>query len=185
MLKCYSISVKIDNYQHKKGRRRYVKVVLKEQDLLYRTPAYFYITDHANSFGVENKKFFEGKAFSIKAYPHLLALTTVRPKMTKIFQEKSGCRNEPFWTTFEPIFVKEVKGRCPNPCFPQGFPGETLSLCNNLQDWKCADQAMRKLLRNGKRIDTAAPCTKLEYEGKLTSHTSLDLLAMIDNVSKT
>lgn len=184
MLRCFTISVKIVNYEHKKGRTRYVKVVLKEQNLLYRTPAYFYITDHSNSFGVENKKFLEGKAFSIKAYPHFMASTTVRPIMTKLLQDKSGCRNEPFWTTFEPIFVEEVKEKCPNPCLPQGFPGETLALCEDRDDWKCADQAMRKLLRNGKRVNTAGPCTKLEYEGKLNSHNGLDVLAMVESVSK-
>ena len=187
MLRCYSISVKNVNYQHKKGRRRYVKVILKEQSasiFSYHEPVTFYITDHANSFGVKNKKFFEGKEFTVRAIAHHLALATVRPKMTKLLQEKSDCRNEPFWPTFEPIFVDEVKGKCPNPCFPQGFPGETLAFCEHKKDFRCADQVMRKLLRYDNKINTAAPCTKLEFEGRLNTYRALDLLAMSDSVSK-
>ena len=182
MQKCYLITVKSDNYQHKGGRRRYIKVVMKKQDLLYKTPAYFFITDQANSFGVENKKFYEGKEFSVKLDPGHIAFTTITPTVTKLLKEKSNCREEPFWIQFEPVFVTDVQRSCQNPCFPQGLPNDTLAICEDFVDWKCANQVLKKLLRDEKRINTNPPCTWLEYQGRLNQYQILILTALYDQV---
>ena len=182
MQRCFSILVKSDGYQHKRGRSRFVKVAMKQPHDFSKynrpPPAYFYLTDQANAYGTENKKFFEGKEFSVKVYPDAVAFLTIRPKITKILKEKTNCRKEQFWTTFEPIFVFEVNGKCSNPCFPQGLPNETLAICEAREDWECANQAMKKLLKNGQKVNTGPPCSKLEYGGsRLNQYYRLENLA--------
>ena len=182
MQRCYSILVKSD--KRETGGARYVKVVMKDHDFNWfnTAPAYFYLTDPANAYGTENEMFFEGKAFPVRMILDVVSILTVQPKMTKILKEKTNCREEPVWTTFEPLFVPEVKRKCPNPCFPQGLPNETLALCNTKEDWECANRAMKKLLKNGQKVDTGPPCTKLEYEFRLNKYHSLDSLAADDPV---
>ena len=187
MQRCFSILVKSDGYQHKRGRSRFVKVAMKQPhdfSMFNRPPpAFYYLTDHANAYGVENERFFEGKEFSVKLYPDVVAFLTIRPKLTKSLKEKTNCREEKFWTKFEPIFVSEVKEKCSNPCFPQGLPNETLAICEAKEDWKCANQAMKKLLRNGHKVDTGLSCTRLDYEGRLNQYYDLERLIINDQVS--
>ena len=187
MQRCFSILVKSDRYQHKTGRSRFVKVAMKQPhdfSMFNRPPpAFYYLTDHANAYGVENERFFEGKEFSVKLYPDVVAFLTIRPKLTKSLKEKTNCREEKFWTKFEPIFVSEVKEKCSNPCFPQGLPNETLAICEAKEDWKCANQAMKKLLRNGHKVDTGLSCTRLDYEGRLNQYYDLERLIINNQVS--
>lgn len=189
MLRCYTISVKSENYQHQKGRTRYVKVVMKSLDISMprETPAYFYITDHANSFGVENKKFYDGNVFTVKTYvrANLFVFTTLQPNMItiKLSQEKYNCIDDlPFWVRFEPIFVNDVQRICPNPCFPQGMPNQTLELCNDQENWRCANQVFKKLLKNDTKVNTSMPCTWFDYIGRVNTHKDIDHVATANQV---
>ena len=189
MLRCYTISVKSKNYQHQKGRTRYVKVVMKSLDLSMprETPAYFYITDQANSFGVENQKFFDGNVFTVKTYirANLFVFTTLQPNMITIksSQEKYNCIDDlPFWVRFEQIFVNDVQRICPNPCFPQGLPNQTLELCNDQENWRCANQVFKKMLKNDTKVNTAIPCIWLDYNGRVNTHRDIDHVAESNQV---
>ena len=90
----------------------------------------------------------------------------LRPKLTKLIKERSGCSDESYWKEFEPTFATEVKNNCPNPCSSRGLPYATLELCQTYTDWKCADNEFETNLVQTKAHQYSS-CNKLEYKGRI------------------
>ena len=127
---------------------------------------YVYFTSEDNSYGVERYKFIDGKPLDLILRPNTYGSITLRPKMTKVLKEKSGCREESFYKLFQYEFVEEAKKLCGevNACRPIELPNNPIRRCNTTDEYICAHRVMGISVRNSKYRKTA-PCTKIEYEG--------------------
>ena len=71
-----------------------------------------YFTSEPNSFGIEHLKFMDGKLSLIKMISQQQVTTYLKPKMTKVLTEKTGCREENFFNLFQHEFVENVRRIC-------------------------------------------------------------------------
>ena len=177
---CYSISVVSEtNYEHEERVMRLFKMEYNnnfEHLKLYVEPIFFFLTSKENSYGAERRLFVDGEVEMFKVPAEFYGSVLLYPKVTKVLKEKSGCRNESFWDLFEPDFVKGVVEKCGNnTCSPIQLPSKSLRACENKAEWNCANKDFVKMFRRMKRTDSA-PCTKIEYFGRMNVYDDMFLL---------
>ena len=150
----------------------------------WRNSLYVYLSTEDDSYGVERYKFIDGKPLEFIVRPQTYGGVDLRPKMTKVLKEKSGCREESFYKLFQYEFVEEAKILCGevNACRPTELPNNPIRRCNTTDEYICARKAMGISLRNSKHHKTA-PCTKIEYDESTPS--GLFALSMIRKRSLT
>lgn len=193
MRRVYSIAVKTGpNYEHKPKQRRFIKVMFRgniDPNRLLYWSLNVYVTSEANSYGVENNAFFDGKPFITKMKLKALLVSTqtnqqtkqqtavvqmkeqtygrifIKPKMLKLLKQKSGCRDKSFYEEFQYEFVDLVEKACNNYCIPTHFPNNPIRRCEPYsEEDDCAYRLFHQVLWKSKYRDSA-PCTKIEYEG--------------------
>ena len=185
MLRCYSVTSRKENYKYDRGVKRALKVqfIIKDpSDFLTLVPSgtgndvpmYFYFTSEQNSYGVERELFLEGNNFKAKVFLTYLGHATIKPTMTQYLKEKSGCRDEYFWDLFQPLFSEKVKEKCSVPCYPQGLPKGELSICQTIDDWKCAEEVFGNLIYQNEHIESKS-CKILGFDGMQASYTVSEL----------
>ena len=90
----------------------------------------------------------------------------IKPKMTNVLKEKSGCEDISFWSSFQEQYTSRVQEKCNNSCTSRSLPNAILPQCETLVDMECADEQFEETLMK-MEYHNYKPCSKLEYEGRI------------------
>ena len=106
--------------------------------------------------------------------PEMYGKVFLKPKMTKVLKEKTGCRDESFYEGFQYEFVDYVRRVCGNEsaCTPIELPTNLIRRCETQEESDCADDALKHSIRKS-RYQDSIPCTKIEYGGDLVGQMAL------------
>ena len=174
----YKITSSNPNYQHKNAQDRVIQLVFNPSIQKEKLPAKvtFHFSSEENSYGVESKKFHDGKVFHVElergtgATGEPFANLVIKPKLRKILQEKTGCSDESYWEQLQHDYIAQVKEKCPTTCTSRGIPDASLEICQTFSEWECSEREFKRSL---KRIDFKVPCTTIGYQGNLQTLTHL------------
>ena len=169
----YSISVKSDTFHHDNSDRRFVKVIFRPEFMNTMNwnwwSMYVYISnaDDSYAFDVAYFRRFITGGLPMEAIlrPFMYDLFYVKPKITKLLKDKTGCRDEHFFELFQHEFVKNVKEICgAYACRPTELPDNPIRSCETEEEFTCASNVLRESLQKSIFLRTV-PCSRIEYNG--------------------
>ena len=172
----YSISVKSNTstLNHVGFERRFVKVVFPPEsmfkvDFWYLWSLHVFMTNADDSYMIDVNNYRRladlGEPYMAIIRPFMYDMLYVKPKMTKLLKEKTGCSEEPFFELFQHEFVTNVKKICgADACRPTELPDNPIRKCETLEEYTCAFKAMSEGLEESAFLRTV-PCSNIEYYG--------------------